>query len=197
MSTVTSRRLWPSYYNLHPVVPLPLMAASSQAGSNNGRHRKTHKKSRNGCAQCKKRHYKVSPFPSSGPFNAANYTAHMSTSALHKLLSSLCFQCDEIYPTCSSCKRLNSSCSLSAAEPPTDSEVVEKQLNIEDLQLLHDWHMGSDTRFSDHAAEESFRQHRGREIDLGFKHPYGEFAMVENRRYNKYLRHRLPGGIEN
>ena len=36
------------------------MAASSQAASTGGRRRKTHNKSRNGCAQCKKRHYKVS-----------------------------------------------------------------------------------------------------------------------------------------
>lgn len=64
---------------------------------------------------------------------------------------------------------------MSASESPTDSEVVERQLNIEDLQLLHDWHMGNATRFSDHEAEESFRQARGREIDLGFQHPYGKF----------------------
>lgn len=36
--------------------------------------------------------------------------------------------------------------------------------------------MGNATRFSDHEAEESFRQARGREIDLGFQHPYGKFA---------------------
>jgi hypothetical protein len=95
---------------------------------------------------------------------------------LRKLCHSFCFQCDEIYPTCSNCKRLDSSCSLSCSESPTDSEVVERQLNIEDLQLLHDWHMGRDTKFSDHEAEERFRQDRGSEIDLGFKHPYGEFS---------------------
>ncbi|GAB7328527.1 hypothetical protein MBLNU13_g00485t3 [Cladosporium sp. NU13] len=61
---------------------------------------------------------------------------------------------------------------LSAAESPTDSEAVERQLNIEDLQLLHDWHMGDATKFSDHNAEEAFRRERGREIDLGFQHPY-------------------------
>jgi hypothetical protein len=104
------------------------------------------------------------------------YVTKMFFSIYQKLCRSLCFQCDEIYPTCSNCKRLNSSCSLSASESPTDSEVVERQLNIEDLQLLHDWHMGNATRFSDHEAEESFRQARGREIDLGFQHPYGKFA---------------------
>jgi hypothetical protein len=100
---------------------------------------------------------------------------------LRKLCRSLCFQCDEIYPTCSNCKRLDSSCSLSCSDSPTDSEVVERQLNIEDLQLLHDWHMGNDTKFSDHEAEEQFRQDRGSEIDLGFKHPYGEFSADEDR----------------
>jgi hypothetical protein len=103
-----------------------------------------------------------------------------------KLCRSLCFQCDEIYPTCSNCQRLNSSCSLSASESPTDSEVVERQLNIEDLQLLHDWHMGDATRFSDHDAEESFRQARGREIDLGFQHPYGKFTYQVDRQHFKW-----------
>lgn len=98
---------------------------------------------------------------------------------LRKLCRSLSYQCDEIYPTCSNCKRLGSSCSLGCPDSPTDSEVVEKQLNIEDLQLLHDWHMGSDTKFSDHNAEEEFRQQRGREIDLGFKHPYSKYAFGE------------------
>lgn len=97
----------------------------------------------------------------------------MIASAIRSIRRSLCFQCDEIYPTCSNCKRLDSICSLGSSESPTDSEVVEKKLNIDDLQLLHDWHMGSDTRFSDHTAEESFRQQRGREIEIGFKHPYG------------------------
>ena len=32
------------------------------------------------------------------------------------------------------------------------------------------------TRFSDHIEEESFREQRGREIELGFKHPYGKLA---------------------
>jgi hypothetical protein len=36
--------------------------------------------------------------------------------------------------------------------------------------------MGNATRFSDHEEEESFRQARGREIDLGFQHPYGKFT---------------------
>jgi hypothetical protein len=35
------------------------MAASTPAASQGGRRRKTHNKSRNGCAQCKRRHYKV------------------------------------------------------------------------------------------------------------------------------------------
>lgn len=96
----------------------------------------------------------------------------MFKSGLRKLLRSLCFQCDEVYPICSNCKRLGSSCSLSNSNSPTDDEVVEKQLNIEDLQLIHDWHMGNDTKFADHLEEESFRQQRGKEIDLGFKHPY-------------------------
>jgi hypothetical protein len=35
--------------------------------------------------------------------------------------------------------------------------------------------MGSkDVRFSDHAEEDSFREQRGREIELGFQHPYGK-----------------------
>lgn len=106
-------------------------------------------------------------------FLSSCHMTKMFASALQKLCRLLCLQCDEIYPTCSNCKRLNSICSLSASESPTDSEVVEKQLNIEDLQLLHDWHMGSVAKFSDHNAEEAFRQQRGREIDLGFKHPYG------------------------
>lgn len=100
----------------------------------------------------------------------------MFFSIYRSLCRSLCFQCDEIYPTCSNCKRLNSCCSLSASESPADSEFVERQLNIEDLQLLHDWHMGDATKFSDHNAEESFRQARGKEIDLGFQHPYGKFT---------------------
>jgi hypothetical protein len=41
--------------------------------------------------------------------------------------------------------------------------------------------MGNDTKFSDHEAEEQFRQDRGSEIDLGFKHPYGEFSADEDR----------------
>jgi len=88
------------------------------------------------------------------------------------------FQCDEIYPTCSNCKRLESSCSLSTPDSPTDSDIVEKQLNIEDLQLLNDWHMGKKDRFSDHVAEDSFREQRGREIELGFKHPYGKKRKI-------------------
>ena len=106
---------------------------------------------------------------------AVHRLASMIASAFLKLCRSLCFQCDEVYPTCSNCKRLDSLCSLSSSDSPTDSEVVENKLNIEDLQLLHDWHMGTDTRFSDHTAEESFRQQRGSEIELGFKHPYGMF----------------------
>lgn len=111
-------------------------------------------------------------------FLSVFYIANMFASIYRRLCRSPCFKCDEIYPTCSNCKRLNSSCSLSASESPTDSELVERQLNIEDLQLLHDWHMGNATRFSDHSAEESFRRERGREIDLGFQHPYGEFLKM-------------------
>lgn len=82
-----------------------------------------------------------------------------------------------MYPTCSNCKRLETSCSLSTPNSPTDSDIVEKQLNIEDLQLLNDWHMGKkDVAFSDHVAQESFREQRGREIELGFKHPYGKHS---------------------
>ena len=109
-------------------------------------------------------------------FLSVLYIANMFSSIYQRLCRSLCFKCDEIYPTCSNCKRLNSSCSLSASESPADSEVVERQLNIEDLQLLHDWHMGDATKFSDHNAEEAFRRERGREVDLGFQHPYGKFA---------------------
>ena len=57
-----SCRLWRLSDNSHPntCALVHPMAASSQAASNGGRRRKTHNKSRNGCAQCKKRHYKVS-----------------------------------------------------------------------------------------------------------------------------------------
>lgn len=60
-----SRRLWRFSDNSHPdtCALVHPMAASSQAASTGGRRRKTHNKSRNGCAQCKKRHYKVSLFP--------------------------------------------------------------------------------------------------------------------------------------
>lgn len=109
------------------------------------------------------------------------HVAKMLKSVYRKLCRLLCYQCDEIYPTCSNCKRLDSTCSLSASESPTDCEVVERQLNIEDLQLLHDWHMGSDLKFSDHQAEESFRRQRGREIDIGFQHPYGQFQCYISR----------------
>lgn len=175
IGTASSCRLWQSSDNLCTVILLHPMAANSPAASTGGRRRKTHNKSRNGCAQCKKRHYKVSLsfFLSLVP---RPQLANMFASIYRRLCRSLCFQCDEIYPTCSNCKRLNSSCSLSASESPTDCEVVERQLNIEDLQLLHDWHSGRDTKFSDHDAEESLRQNRGREIDLGFQHPYGKFT---------------------
>jgi hypothetical protein len=100
--------------------------------------------------------------------------------SFRKLLGSYHLQCDEIYPTCSNCKRLETSCSLSTPNSPTDSDIVEKQLNIEDLQLLNDWHMGKkDTRFSDHIEEDSFREQRGREIELGFKHPYGQLIPIK------------------
>jgi hypothetical protein len=59
-----SCRLWRLSDNSHPdtCALVHPMAASSQAASTGGRRRKTHNKSRNGCAQCKKRHYKVSLF---------------------------------------------------------------------------------------------------------------------------------------
>jgi hypothetical protein len=59
-----SCRLWRFSDNSHPdtFALVHPMAASSQAASTGGRRRKTHNKSRNGCAQCKKRHYKVSLF---------------------------------------------------------------------------------------------------------------------------------------
>jgi len=99
--------------------------------------------------------------------------SHQLSFSLWTISAHFIAQCDEIYPICSNCKRLESSCSLSTPNSPTDSEIVEKQLNIEDLQLLNDWHMGKKDRFSDHVAEDSFREQRGREIELGFKHPYG------------------------
>lgn len=59
-----SRRLWRFSDDSHPdtCALVHPMAASSQAASTGGRRRKTHNKSRNGCTQCKKRHYKVSLF---------------------------------------------------------------------------------------------------------------------------------------
>lgn len=48
-SPVTARR---------PILPMA-MATASPAPSANGRRRKTHNKSRNGCVQCKQKHYKV------------------------------------------------------------------------------------------------------------------------------------------
>lgn len=113
---------------------------------------------------------------SHNPLPPGPQVTNMFFSIYRRLCRSLCYQCDEIYPKCSNCKRLNSSCSLSACESPADSDVVERQLNIEDLQLLHDWHMGDATRFSDHKAEEEHRRARGGEIDLGFQHPYGKFT---------------------
>jgi hypothetical protein len=70
---------------------------------------------------------------------------------------------------------------LKLQTPRLELQLELFRLNIEDLQLLHDWHMGNDTKFSDHEAEEQFRQDRGSEIDLGFKHPYGEFSADEDR----------------
>jgi hypothetical protein len=38
----------------------------------------------------------------------------------------------------------------------------------------------NDVKFSDHVEEESFREQRGREIELGFKHPYGKLAPLHS-----------------
>lgn len=123
--------------------------------------------------------------PSSHYFLFFSFITSMLGQGLHKLFRSLCFQCDEVYPICSHCKRLDSNCSLSNPDSPTDSEVVERQLNLDDLKLLHNWGVGDDTKFSDHNAEESFRAQRGREIELGFQHPYGKFLGFPSR-----LKHR-------
>lgn len=156
----------------------PSMAArSSSAASAASRRRKTHNKSRNGCVQCKKRHYKVG-LSNGTPFYHILFLliALLSFAMFRRLFlvirRSLCFQCDEIYPTCTHCKRLGSDCSLNSSESSSDPEVVEKQLNIDDLRLLHSWCSGNGLKFSDHEAEESCRQERGREIELGFQHPY-------------------------
>jgi hypothetical protein len=157
------------------------MAASTPAASQGNRRRKTHNKSRNGCAQCKRRHYKVGllhilpRLVETSPSVLGDMFTSIFLPFFRKLIGSCYLQCDEIYPTCSNCKRLETSCSLSTPNSPTDSDIVEKQLNIEDLQLLNDWHMGDkNLRFSDHIEEDSFREQRGREIELGFKHPYGK-----------------------
>jgi len=68
-------------------------------------------------------------------------------------------------------------CSLSAPlsqDPTTDSRSTLASLNIDDLRLLYDWNAVSDTKFSDHNAEEAWRKQRGGEIELDVKHPYGK-----------------------
>lgn len=174
------------------------MVASTPAAASGNRRRKTHNKSRNGCSQCKKRHYKVRSLPqafrlkfrlsrkcwadifiSSFAYFASSAMKVSSPTLSHdnwKNANTFLSPLHEVYPICSNCKRLGSSCSLSNPASPTDSEVVEKQLNLDDLQLLHDWGTGNDTKFSDHQAEELFRQQRGREIELGFQHPYGMYS---------------------
>jgi hypothetical protein len=138
------------------------------------RRRKAHSKSRKGCLQCKRRQYKVSHmFDSSGALPDLHQTLHLIGLPWKHTHS---FQCDESFPICSGCKRSNLECSLSTPKDPVDpadSQTSLSHLNMDDLRLLHDWNTISDTKFCDHNAEETWRQQRGREIDLGLRHPYG------------------------
>lgn len=143
--------------------------AHNSVSSGKSRQRRKHQKSRNGCLQCKQKHYKVCHRP-----NMVPATPPIPSMLLLELLHtsvSLNGQCDEVHPVCTNCRRLELSCSLGAPSPSSDlTHLPEKQLNIDDLRLLHDWCKGNDIKFSDH--EGNGCDERMSEIDIGFQHPY-------------------------
>lgn len=83
---------------------------------------------------------------------------------------SLLPQCDEVYPICAHCQRLKLPCSLGAPEPSPDPTPAEKQLNLDDLQLLHGWCKGGGTKFCDHKEDDTLKP--STEIEADFTHPY-------------------------
>lgn len=83
---------------------------------------------------------------------------------------SLLPQCDEVYPICAHCQRLKLPCSLGAPELSPDPTPAEKQLNLNDLQLLHSWCKGGGDKFCDHKKDDTLKP--STEIEVDFTHPY-------------------------
>jgi len=133
------------------------MATPSLAPSANSRRRKAHDKSRNGCTQCKQkprpRFCRLLLFTCNTTFVHDAVRASHIFAPLIYALRSLFGQCDEVYPICAHCQRPKLSCSLGAPSPPADPTAAEKQLNLDDLRLLHDWCKGDGTKSPDHVPD--------------------------------------------
>lgn len=84
--------------------------------------RKSHPKSRNGCANCKKRRIKVQFFQ----FLALlcpilSFSLGSQVPSLLTLSDLCCYQCDEVRPRCSNCEKHSISCDFSSHAPRSAS----------------------------------------------------------------------------
>ena len=97
-------------------IPLALATAQSDSLTNSKMvSRKSHPKSRNGCAQCKRRRIKVRRVEETVLANLLKANSVNLKPPYHGVLTEYVIKCDEVRPRCSNCTRHEIECDFAAA----------------------------------------------------------------------------------